>query len=442
MGSVSANTTAYSATGLLSGTTYWFRVTSYNDDGDSIFSNKASEITIEVPPAVPSGLTVGDATSSSLTLNWIDNSYNETGFKIYQQVNVRPSSWTLIDTIPANTTRYASIGLGSLIGYWYKISAYNNTGESAFSNSVLGRTLTDTPPPNAPSNINALNITQTSARISWTDNSDTETGFQIGTCSYVWSDGLGIFCYPWEFSVIGEVTANTTYKDISGLLPDTQYKYFVRSVNANGVSWSYGVIFTSGKGDTFTSSFYPIRDNAVLNSDSNSSVGNTAYPNNELVVGCDWDVGSPFTNSVCAQSLLQFNLSSLAGKFIHNATLRFQVNYAGAGDYPQNWHVWALTEPWDDNVTWNRVVVEDISHDILSEINGLEPITLNFPYNYFDLNVTEMVQLFADGVLNNYGFILGNDYYETQPDDSSSDMFSFYSNETNASKPELIVIYE
>lgn len=122
--------------------------------------------------------------------------------------------------------------------------------------------------------------------------------------------------------------------------------------------------------------------------------------------------------------------------------MRFQVNYAGAGDYPQNWHVWALTEPWDDNVTWNRVVVEDISHDILSEINGLEPITLSFPYNYFDLDVTEMVQLFADGILNNYGFILGNDYYETQPDDSSSDMFSFYSNETNASKPELIVIYE
>jgi titin len=129
-------------------------------------------------PNAPTGLSVGGATDSSLTLSWTDNSNNETGFRIYRSGS-QSGTYTQIATTSA--TSYTNAGLSSETTYWYKVSAYNDAGESAQTAPASGTTLA--PPvvlPNPPSNPVISNVTATSATMSWTDNSNNESGFQVG----------------------------------------------------------------------------------------------------------------------------------------------------------------------------------------------------------------------------------------------------------------------
>ncbi|MFC1844165.1 DNRLRE domain-containing protein, partial [Thermodesulfobacteriota bacterium] len=391
--------------------------------------------TPEVPPTAPSGLSVGSPTTSSLTLNWTDTSDNENGFSIYRATS-SGGVYTYIGSVSANTTTYPATGLASATLYWFKITAYNTVDESAFSNTASGTTSTAVP--NAPTNINATNITTTSARIYWTDNSNNETGFQIGTCSLVSSDGLGTYCHPSFWTLKWSTGANVTYKDITNLQSGTGYSYYVRSYNSGGASRAYRVQFTTASPTTTT--FYPSMDNLVLINSLNSAIANTAYSNSiDLGVGCNWSYSyiTYLQDFVCAQSLVQFNLASLSGKTIQNATLRLEVYSYGVGYYPRTWHVWANATSWNSNVTWNQV--SGMLHYTGYVIEGLSPPG---SYGYMDIDVTTMVQNWASGSWNNYGFIFGSDNYNF-PYATSFDAFAFYSSaDTGGGKPKLIVTYQ
>ncbi len=82
-------------------------------------------------------------------------------------------------------------------------------------------------PPDAPSNLTATVISDTQIDLSWSDNSDNETGFEIE-----WStSGAG-----GPFSLLTTVPGGTTaYQDL-GLDPETEYCYQVRAVNLEGPS--------------------------------------------------------------------------------------------------------------------------------------------------------------------------------------------------------------
>lgn len=86
-------------------------------------------------PAAPSGLT---ATSSQtqVTLQWIDNSTNETGFWIY--VAAPGTGFSRIGSAPlgANSTGANINGLSAGVNYQFYVTAVNAGGESAASNTV------------------------------------------------------------------------------------------------------------------------------------------------------------------------------------------------------------------------------------------------------------------------------------------------------------------
>jgi len=82
-----------------------------------------------------------------------------------------------------------------------------------------------TQPPAAPSNLTAPIVSATRVQLSWTDNSNNETGFKIER-----KEGSG------SFQQIGQVPADvTTYEDAT-VLPLTSYTYQVRATNASGDS--------------------------------------------------------------------------------------------------------------------------------------------------------------------------------------------------------------
>jgi hypothetical protein len=97
------------------------------------------------PPAAPSALGKprnGTITWNSVDLNWTDNSDNETGFKLYIAV-ASGGPFSLIKTVGAGVTSTTVGGLSELTWYWIKILAYNDDGNSGFSNTYNFRTLED-----------------------------------------------------------------------------------------------------------------------------------------------------------------------------------------------------------------------------------------------------------------------------------------------------------
>ena len=139
---VGANVTSFSNTSLAASTTYVYRVFAFNGGGDSAASNTA-EATTQTPPATPaapSSLTATAASRSQINLSWVDNSSNETGFKIERCKGVNCSNFAQVGTVGSNATTFSDTGLSKNTTYRYRVRAYNASGNSAYSNIASSRT--------------------------------------------------------------------------------------------------------------------------------------------------------------------------------------------------------------------------------------------------------------------------------------------------------------
>jgi hypothetical protein len=179
-------------------------------------------------PVGPSNLAGTIVSSKKIQLSWIDNSNNESGFKIERSTD--GTTFVLIATVGTNVTTYSNTGLTASTTYYYRVRAFNSVGKSAYSNTVnitLGV-------PAAPSNLIASATLAGEIDLSWTDNSNNEAQFKIER-----STDLGL-----TFTQITTVGANvTSYRDI-GLTPLTTYTYRVRASNVLGDS-AYSNLATS-----------------------------------------------------------------------------------------------------------------------------------------------------------------------------------------------------
>ena len=90
-------------------------------------------------PAAPTNLTATAVSFSEIDLTWQDNSNNETGFGIERKTG-SGGSYTLITTVGANIISYADIGLLSGTTYYYRVYAYNTSGNSSYSNEINATT--------------------------------------------------------------------------------------------------------------------------------------------------------------------------------------------------------------------------------------------------------------------------------------------------------------
>jgi hypothetical protein len=95
----------------------------------------AGTVQAQSTPAVPSGLTVTVVSSTQHDLAWTDNSNNEDGFKIYRSTD--NANFSYFAGVGTNTTTYTRTGTFDPETVWYyRVTAYNSTGESAFSNTA------------------------------------------------------------------------------------------------------------------------------------------------------------------------------------------------------------------------------------------------------------------------------------------------------------------
>jgi len=138
-----SNAVSFSVTGLSASTTYFYRVASFNDAGNSTFSNTASATTSAPPapvPAAPSGLSAVAVSRTQINLSWTDNSGNESGFRIERCKNPNCTNFTQIAQIGANVNTFADTTVIRNTAYNYRVRAFNAAGNSAYSNTASAKT--------------------------------------------------------------------------------------------------------------------------------------------------------------------------------------------------------------------------------------------------------------------------------------------------------------
>ncbi|WP_446897090.1 fibronectin type III domain-containing protein [Clostridium sp. LBM24168] len=148
---VTAN--SYEDTGLESGQTYYYRITAVNETEESDKSTSANaatldEIPIPVLPGVPAGLHVTGTDKSKIGLSW-DIVLGADSYNVYRS-DSENGEYVKVNTAGVISNTYKDTGLESGQTYFYKVTAVNETDESAKSPFASATTVKETVPPPVP----------------------------------------------------------------------------------------------------------------------------------------------------------------------------------------------------------------------------------------------------------------------------------------------------
>jgi hypothetical protein len=226
---LTANAISYTDTALSASTTYYYRVRATNDAGDSPPSSVVNATTQPVPtspPAAPSGIAATALSSSSIRVDWTDNSDNESRFQIQRSLS-SSSGWNQVGTALANSSAWSDSSLQAGTRYYYRVRAINDAGNSSYTSVASATTQpAASNPPAAPSSLAATAQSSSVIRLTWTDNSSDETGFSLER-SLSSSSG---------FAAVATPAANATSYSDSSLAASTTYYYRLRAANGAGNS--------------------------------------------------------------------------------------------------------------------------------------------------------------------------------------------------------------
>ncbi len=90
-------------------------------------------------PQAPSSMMAALVTPAQINLSWIDNSFNETGFKVYRSPNGY-SNWSQIASPSANTVGLVDTAVAPNTVYFYQSRATNANGDSEYSEIATAKT--------------------------------------------------------------------------------------------------------------------------------------------------------------------------------------------------------------------------------------------------------------------------------------------------------------
>lgn len=164
-----AGATGYADSSVTVNAQYYYDVFAVGPGGESASGIGASMIVINHARQ----LIAQPAPPADVHLTWWDTSSNETGFRIERRV-AGTTAFTVLATTPANATRWVDVSVATPGVYDYQVVATDGAVDALPSNSV--RVTVNLP---APTNLTALALSPTEVRLSWIDNSATETGFSL-----------------------------------------------------------------------------------------------------------------------------------------------------------------------------------------------------------------------------------------------------------------------
>ena len=222
----SPTTTSFSNTGLAANTTYRYRVTAYNDFGESDYSNIATATTFPAIPSVPTNVSCSTVSSSQINVSWTAVS-GATGYRVYRCTGTTCTPTTLVGS--PTTTSFSNTSLAANTTYRYRVTAYNTSGESTYSSITTCTTQASIP--TVPTNVSCSTVSSSQIDVSWTAVSGA-TGYRVYRCT-------GTTCTP--TTLVGSPT--TTSFSNTSLAANTTYRYRVTAYNTSGES-TYSSITT------------------------------------------------------------------------------------------------------------------------------------------------------------------------------------------------------
>ena len=209
------------ATPLSENTAYLFQVKARNGDSvETAFGSSTGGTTDSSTPSNPSVATLSEITATAMKLTWTDNSSNEDGFKIEKSTD--GVSYSQIGTVVANVLEYTGAGIIFLdpnTQYWFRVRAYNASGNSGYSTASKKYTLA-----NIPTSLSLTADSQTQITANYLANSN-----PAGTEYYCENTTAG--------TNSGWIT-NLTWVS-ANLTCGTEYSFKIRSRNADNAETAF-----------------------------------------------------------------------------------------------------------------------------------------------------------------------------------------------------------
>ncbi len=197
---------------------YSYALTAANSSGESQKTDALNVVIPKAPvmiPDVPSNISAEGVSESVITVSWGSVSNTE-GYVVYSSSSEN-GTYSILDTVKGNT-EYSDGGLSAETTVYYKVTAYNEAGESNKSASVYATTdeaaLT---PPNTPTGVAADALSSSSVQITWTA--------VTGASGYI----------IYRNSSAIDTVAGTSFTE-DGLTSNTAYSYQVSAYNSAGES--------------------------------------------------------------------------------------------------------------------------------------------------------------------------------------------------------------
>ncbi|MDQ0374553.1 cellulose 1,4-beta-cellobiosidase [Cellulomonas humilata] len=221
-----STSTSYTVTGLSAATAYSFTVRAKDAAGNVSAASSAVSATTQTgtvtdttAPSVPTGLTAGTTTQTSVPLSWTASTDNTggsglAGYEVYRGT-------TLVGT--TTSTSYTVTGLTAATAYSFTVKAKDLAGNLSAASAVVSATtqtgtITDTTAPSVPTGLTAGTTTTTSVPLSWTASTDNVavTGYDV-----------------YRGTTLVGTTTSTSYT-VTGLTAATAYSFTVKAKDAAG----------------------------------------------------------------------------------------------------------------------------------------------------------------------------------------------------------------
>ncbi len=236
-GSTAGNVTTKTATGMIAGRTYHFRVCARNAAGDSGWTTGSFEAPTSIP--APNGFVIGNYVDGDLETSWTyGGTLSEDGGFIVQY-SYDNNSWNRAGDTKGGETECVIHDVSRGRTYYFRVAAYDGGmySEWIYSDPYSA----PTGAPNAPTGLKfSQGDDEKSVKLSWTDNSNTEVGFDV---QYSVDEGE-----TWVSA--GKTNKDVADKTIAQLRPDTTYQFRVRAYNYYGGSnWLVGSYAVPRSGD-------------------------------------------------------------------------------------------------------------------------------------------------------------------------------------------------
>ncbi|MFH0999803.1 MAG: FISUMP domain-containing protein, partial [Bacteroidota bacterium] len=199
------NITLYIDTTVFLGENYTYRI--YAFDGNKC--SQTIEQNINLAFGAPTNFLIYQLTGTSLQLTWRDNSLGEDGFKIDRMAE--GGNWeNEIATVASNQTIYTDNTVIWNTSYTYRVYAYSGDNYTTKAEKTIIINF-------VPTNLQIENVSGTSLKLTWQDNSLGEDGFKIDRMT----EGGA-----WE-NEFASVPANMTSYTDNSIIWNTSYTYRV-----------------------------------------------------------------------------------------------------------------------------------------------------------------------------------------------------------------------